>query len=131
MTDQPHAICIDITGALREIPLGDTPRDQARIVSRALLDAPAVIHRLDHPDGVIVIIGSKNRDQHQSNLYASLLSRSLEGPVEDLHGPVVFAGVTSTDRLVSLPDRALAEAQKICAKASPATCRDTNEKGTS
>ncbi|GGL03611.1 hypothetical protein [Streptomyces flaveus] len=131
MTDQPHAIRIDITGALREISLGDTPRDQARTVSRALLDAPAVIRRLDHPDGAIVLIGGKNRDRHQPNLYASLLSHSLGGPVEDLHGPVVFASVTSTDHLVSLPDSALAEAQEICAKASPAPCRDTNEKGAS
>ncbi|MFY1677429.1 hypothetical protein [Streptomyces sp. WMMC905] len=116
MTHQPYAIRIDTTGALREFPLGDTPRDQARSVSRALLDAPAVIRRIDHPDGSIVVIGGRNRVQHQLNVSASALAHALGGPVEELRGSVVFAGVTRTDRLVSLPNSALIEAQEICAR---------------
>ncbi|MEU8522829.1 hypothetical protein [Streptomyces sp. NPDC048577] len=126
MTHQPHAIRIDTTEALREIPLGDTPRDQAHSVSRALLDAPTVIRRIDHPDGSIVVIGGRNREQHQLNVGASALAHALGGPVEDLRGPVVFAGVTSSDRLVSLPDSALIEARQICARPQgelPATAR--------
>jgi len=111
------AIRIDPNGRIREIPLGDHPRDQARAVSRALLDAPEVIHRLHYPADAIVVIGGRNRARHQPNLYAGVLLHALGGPAEDLRGSVVLAGVTSTDHLVSLPDTALAEARAICPEA--------------
>ncbi|WP_149183350.1 hypothetical protein [Streptomyces sp. TRM49041] len=141
MTGQPHAIRIDTAGALREIPLGDTPRDQARAVSRALLDAPAVIRRIDHPDGSIVVIGGKNREQHPPNLHASLLAHALGGPAEDLRGSVVFAGLAPSDRLIPLPGPALTEAREICTTApgqlpeagptTPIASHRTTEKGNS
>ncbi|MEU3046254.1 hypothetical protein ABZ705_06905 [Streptomyces sp. NPDC006984] len=133
MTGQPHAIRIDTAGALREIPLGDTPRDQARAVSRALLDAPAVIRRIDQPDGSIVVIGGKNREQHPPNRHATALAHALGGHLDDIRGPAVFAGVTASDRLVSLPEAALTEAWEICGarQAVPTTEHRTTEENDS
>ncbi|WP_344395315.1 hypothetical protein [Streptomyces vastus] len=90
---------------------------------------PTVIRRIAHPDGSVVIIGGKNREQHPPNLHACLLSQALGGPVEDLRGSVVFAGVTPSDRLISLPDAVLAEAHKTCIGTTSLTAsRNTNER---
>lgn len=110
-------IRIDLHGQTREFPLGEHPRDQARAVSRALLDAPEVIRRLHHRASAIVVIGGKNRARHQPNPYAGVLLQALGSPAEDLRGSIVLAGVTPSDHLTSLPDTVLAEVRQICLEA--------------
>uniref|UniRef100_A0AAU2V712 Uncharacterized protein n=1 Tax=Streptomyces sp. NBC_00003 TaxID=2903608 RepID=A0AAU2V712_9ACTN len=102
MPDSTDLLLIDVEGQTRSYALSG-PGTPARICARALLDTPQVIHKLNHPAGRLAILGGLHRHRKRPNFHASVLAHTLGGPVEDLRGSILFAGLTPNDELTALP----------------------------
>ncbi|MCX5206686.1 hypothetical protein OG897_35445 [Streptomyces sp. NBC_00237] len=104
MPDTVTALRVALDGKVTEYELGDTRRDQAKVIARALLDTPQVVVELDSPGRTsIVVFAGLHRAQRLPNLYAAVIQTEMAFDCELVHGPVVFAGITADGHLTSLP----------------------------
>ncbi|GGP44747.1 hypothetical protein [Streptomyces abikoensis] len=97
------ALQIDLDGTLTELDLTDDPRQQAKTIARALLDAPTAIARFHRRTGCLAVIAGMNRAQSLPNFHAGVALEELTGEFHDAMGTVIFTGYHRDGELTTLP----------------------------
>ncbi|MEU1307895.1 hypothetical protein ABZ419_03210 [Streptomyces cinnamoneus] len=108
------ALQIDLDGTLTELDITEDPGQQAKIVARALLDAPTVIAKIHRRTGCLAVIAGMNRARSLPNFHAGVALEELTGDFLDAMGTVVFAGYGRDGELIALPFDTDALIRGIC-----------------